>query len=170
MSNEDSFVALSECHFMNPQTLAETNYYPDTQRWWTSVDGVMRAWSGRDLTGEWPADSDAELTVFMKAMLAAGANGTDIVKGVMELDLLDLADASDEQLGRVNTLAWSVKKLFSKLENTQMSEAMNNLPGNLNGAKIDRAQMAQLTAIMSHDVIRSGNREWFPNLADDLDR
>ena len=65
MSNEDSFVALSECHFMNPQTLAETNYYPNTQRWWTSVDGVMRAWSGRDLTGEWPHPLAEELIKYM---------------------------------------------------------------------------------------------------------
>ena len=54
MADSNHFVALSECHFMNPGTLAEINYYPDCQRWWDSVDGVMRAWSGRDLTGEWP--------------------------------------------------------------------------------------------------------------------
>ncbi len=65
MSNEDSFVALSECHFMNPQTLAEVNYYPGNQRWWDSVDGVMRAWSGRDLTGEWPHPLASELIKYM---------------------------------------------------------------------------------------------------------
>jgi predicted TIM-barrel fold metal-dependent hydrolase len=54
MANEDLFVALTECHFMNPQTMSEIDYYPGVQRWWGSVDGVMRAWSGRDLQGEWP--------------------------------------------------------------------------------------------------------------------
>ena len=49
MAKTDPFVALSECHFMNPQTLAEISYYPQHQRWWASVDGVMRAWAGRDL-------------------------------------------------------------------------------------------------------------------------
>lgn len=54
MPEDNHFVALSECHFLNPATMAEVAYYPDNQRWWDSVDGVMRAWSGRDLTGEWP--------------------------------------------------------------------------------------------------------------------
>ena len=36
-----------------------------TQRWWTSVDGVMRAWSGRDLTGEWPHPLAEELIKYM---------------------------------------------------------------------------------------------------------
>ncbi|MBW2244225.1 MAG: amidohydrolase family protein [Deltaproteobacteria bacterium] len=54
MAKQDHFVALSEAHFMNPGTMAEIEYYPNTKRWWASVDGVMRAWSGRDLSGEWP--------------------------------------------------------------------------------------------------------------------
>ena len=54
MADQDYFVALTECHFMNPQTMSEIDYYPGVHRWWGSVDGVMRAWSGRDLQGEWP--------------------------------------------------------------------------------------------------------------------
>ncbi len=46
---DDDFVALSECHFMNPATMAElANYYPNMKRWWYSVQGVLRAWSGVD--------------------------------------------------------------------------------------------------------------------------
>ena len=37
MANEDFFVALTECHFMNPQTMSEIDYYPNVQRWWGSV-------------------------------------------------------------------------------------------------------------------------------------
>ena len=65
MASSDHFVCLSECHFMNPGTLAEIAYYPNTQRWWDSVDGVMRAWSGRDLTGEWPHPIASELIKYM---------------------------------------------------------------------------------------------------------
>jgi predicted TIM-barrel fold metal-dependent hydrolase len=50
---------------MNPVTMAEIEYYPNTQRWWGSVDGVMRAWSGRDLTGEWPHPLAEELINYM---------------------------------------------------------------------------------------------------------
>jgi len=43
----DHFVAMTECHFMNPQTMMEVvNYYPNAKRWWKSVDGVLRAWTG----------------------------------------------------------------------------------------------------------------------------
>src|ERR1035437_4043797 len=45
MAKKDYFVAMTEFHFMNPQTMSEITYYPDVQRWWGSVDGVMRAWS-----------------------------------------------------------------------------------------------------------------------------
>ncbi len=65
MASQDFFVALTECHFMNPQTMSEIDYYPNVQRWWGSVDGVMRAWSGRDLTGEWPHPIASELIKYM---------------------------------------------------------------------------------------------------------
>lgn len=65
MAEQDYFVALTECHFMNPQTMSEIDYYPGVQRWWDSVDGVMRAWSGRDLSGEWPHPIAEELIKYM---------------------------------------------------------------------------------------------------------
>lgn len=47
----DHFVALSECHFLNPEAVAEiSGYYPNTARWWKSVQGVLRAWSGIDMS------------------------------------------------------------------------------------------------------------------------
>ena len=50
--NKDYFVALSECHFMNPESMHEMAYYPGFERWWKSIDGVMRSWAGgRDLAG-----------------------------------------------------------------------------------------------------------------------
>jgi predicted TIM-barrel fold metal-dependent hydrolase len=45
--------------------MAEITYYPNCQRWWGSVDGVMRAWSGRDLSGEWPHPIAEELIKYM---------------------------------------------------------------------------------------------------------
>ncbi len=51
MASKDHFVALTECHLMNEGSLGEMAYYPNFQRWWQSVDGVMRAWAGRDLAG-----------------------------------------------------------------------------------------------------------------------
>ena len=51
-TDKEYFVALSECHFMNPESMEEMSYYPGYERWWKSIDGVMRAWGGdRDLSG-----------------------------------------------------------------------------------------------------------------------
>ena len=36
MADQDYFVALTECHFMNPQTMSEIGYYPGMARWWAS--------------------------------------------------------------------------------------------------------------------------------------
>jgi predicted TIM-barrel fold metal-dependent hydrolase len=53
---------------LNLQTMAEIRYYRNTSRWWASVDGVMRAWAGRDLTSEdssWPHPIASELIKYM---------------------------------------------------------------------------------------------------------
>jgi predicted TIM-barrel fold metal-dependent hydrolase len=71
VDHNDYFVALSECHLLNPGTLREMAYYPNVERWWGSVDGVMRAWANRSLTGEWPEPLASEL---MKWMDKAGVD------------------------------------------------------------------------------------------------
>jgi len=133
------------------------------------LDVAILARRGVDI-GEWPVESEAELTGFMRALIATEPRGADIVTGVSQLDLTDLAGVSDEELGTVKALAWAVKKLFSRLESTPLSETMTQLPDNRDGTKIGRLQRALFTGLMPHDVIMMGNSEWFPNLKDDLER
>ena len=74
MSNKDHFVALTECHFMNPQSMEEMSYYPGFERWWKSVDGVMRAWGGgRDLAGG-EAMPEPRASALIKHMDEAGVD------------------------------------------------------------------------------------------------
>lgn len=55
MSDQDDyFVAMTEFHFMNLQTMSEIGYYPQMQRFGKSVSGVLKAWAGRSLDDEWP--------------------------------------------------------------------------------------------------------------------
>ena len=117
--------------------------------------------------GTWPKESEAALTPFMRLLLEVDGNGT--VSGVAGLDLLDLRKASDQDLARVATLAWAVKHLFNRLETTNLSNA-RLLAGDTVGKQVDQLQMAAMTGGMSHDVIMAGNREWFPDLQDDLRR
>ena len=52
MAKKDHFVALTECHLLNEAAIGEMMYYPQFQRWWESVDGVLRVWAGRTLGGD----------------------------------------------------------------------------------------------------------------------
>lgn len=133
------------------------------------LDVVTLSERGVDIGG-WPEDSEAEFTPFMRALIAAEPDGRDLIEAIEPLDLLDLTDAEAGDLEKVKSLAWAVKTLFHRLQSKQLSDAVMTLPVNQDGSEIDRVQMARLTGIMSHDVIMAANREWFPDLADDLVR
>jgi len=65
MAKKDYFIALTEFHFMSPQTLSEIGYYPQMQQFHDSVNGVLRAWAGRDLDSPWPQPIASELIKYM---------------------------------------------------------------------------------------------------------
>lgn len=71
-SKRDYFVALTEFHFMNLQTMSEITYYPGMHHFHDSVNGVLRAWAGRDLDSEWPQPIASELIKYMDQ------SGTDV--------------------------------------------------------------------------------------------
>ena len=118
--------------------------------------------------GAWPERSEAGLTPFMGLLLESG--GENIASGVKGLDLLDLSKAGDQDLARVVTLAWAVKRLFNWLETTN-PVAAKLATDHRAGKQIDQLQTALLAGGISHDVIAAGNREWFlEHLQDDLRR
>jgi len=119
--------------------------------------------------GSWPEYSEARLTAFMKALLAKDKSGKSVADPIAKLDLLDLTDASDEDLANVAKFAWSVKGLFARFENQGIMKAMH-MPSDDKGTDMDRLDMSYLTGLISHDVIASANRDWFPNLQDDLEK
>jgi hypothetical protein len=116
--------------------------------------------------GSWPERSEATLTPFMKLLLKSDG---DVVSGAAGLDLLDLRKASDQDLARVAALAWAVKRLFLRLETTNPPNA-KLLAGEAFQVQIDQPQLVALTGGLSHDVIMAANREWFPDLLEELQR
>ena len=42
MAKTDPFVAMTECHFMNEQSMAEMSYYPQFQRWAIDIIGFSK--------------------------------------------------------------------------------------------------------------------------------
>lgn len=130
------------------------------------LDLVVLEESGIDI-GEWPADSDTDVTPFMRALLASVSADGDVVDAVSKLDLLDLTDASETDLSAVGELAWAVKTLFRKIETSGLRSLMK-LPPNSDGSQVDHLQLGKMSAVMPRDVISAANRDWFPNLSDDL--
>jgi predicted TIM-barrel fold metal-dependent hydrolase len=85
MAKKDHFVALTECHLINEQTIAEIMYYPGFMRWWESVDGVVGAWAGKKLSAgaEMPHPRGSEL---IKYMDQAGVDvGFALREGMMDV-------------------------------------------------------------------------------------
>lgn len=118
--------------------------------------------------GGWPRDSEADVTPFMRPLLFK-LGGEDVVSTVAGLKLLDLREATDQELARVAALAWAVKRLFGTLKTTNPAAA-GVLAGNDPKKQMDIQALGALTGGMPRDVILLGSQDWFPNLQDDLQR
>ncbi len=117
--------------------------------------------------GEWPAESEAELTPFMKVMISRNERGRALIKTVDGLNLQDLSRASDAQIRAVANLVWEIKRLFYALISGKASDVLGNL--NIGGgAELSANLVADLTASIPRDVVISAHQEWLPNLATEM--
>jgi hypothetical protein len=118
-------------------------------------------------TGEWPVESEAELTPFMKVMISRSERGRALIKAVDNLNLLDLTDASDDQIKAVADLVWEIKRLFYALIAGKASDVLGDL--NIDcGAKLSANLVADLTASIPRDVVVSAQQQWLPNLGTEM--
>lgn len=117
--------------------------------------------------GEWPDASEAELTPFMKVMLARVERGGALIKAVDSLNLQDLTDASDDQIKAVTTLVWEIKGLFYALISGKASDVLADLNSG-SGTKLSATLVADLTASLPRDVVISAQQQWLPNLATEM--
>lgn len=117
--------------------------------------------------GEWPEASETEVTPFMKVLLSGDESGRELVKTIGKLDLLDLTQASDEDIAVVTRFVWKVKGLFYALVSGRASDVMAKLDAGT-GATIRPQLIADLTASIPRDVIANAQREWLPNLGKEI--
>jgi hypothetical protein len=114
--------------------------------------------------GEWPEDSEAGLTPFMKLMIGRSEEGRSLLETVSKLNLQDLASASDSEIQAVTKLAWEVKGLYYALVKNKASDVLAGL--SIDGkSKQNATLVADLTASIPRDVIASAQQEWLPRLA-----
>ena len=117
--------------------------------------------------GEWPDSSEAGLTPFMKAMISRDERGRALLKTVDSLNLLELTDASDEQIKAVTNLVWEIKRLFYALISGKSSDVLAELDVG-SGMKLSADLVADLTASIPRDVVIGAQQEWLPNLATEM--
>ncbi len=113
--------------------------------------------------GEWPSESEAELTPMTKFLLGGSASRRSLLTKVENLDLLDLTKASPEEVTAVVRLAWEIKRLLHALMATKTSEVMRRL-GLITGVEVDQNLMTKLVATLPRDVLVNAQREWLPSL------
>lgn len=114
--------------------------------------------------GEWPGSSEEGVTPFMKVMIGWDERGRALVESVGRLNLQDLTNASDEQIGAVTALVWEIKRIFHALTKEKASDVLARLE--LGGKKqLGEDLLADLTASIPRDVIVSAQQQWLPNLA-----
>lgn len=117
--------------------------------------------------GEWPDESEAELTPFMKVMISRNEKGRTLIKTVNGLNLRDLSNASDAQITAVKDLAWEIKRLLYALISGKASDVLGDL--NIgSGGKLSAPLVADLTASIPRDVVIGAQQQWLPNLAKEI--
>ncbi len=117
--------------------------------------------------GEWPDDSEAALTPFMKMMISRNEQGRALVKAVDSLTLQDLTTANDDQIKAVTNLVWEIKVLFYALIKGKASDVLGDL--NIGGgAKLSATLVVDLTASLPRDAVTGAQQEWLPNLAAEI--
>ncbi|MCY4488426.1 MAG: hypothetical protein OXF11_15120 [Deltaproteobacteria bacterium] len=114
--------------------------------------------------GDWPVDAEAEPNAFLRLMLEAGGylDAADM-KTVNEADLLDLADAGEEERRAAAQLAWAFKKLTRDLVREGPSVFVE-------AAQPSSTVKADLAGSLPFEVVRHAADQWFPELADELER
>ncbi|MGI9405837.1 MAG: cytochrome c3 family protein, partial [Hyphomicrobiaceae bacterium] len=117
--------------------------------------------------GEWPEDSDAELTPLMQLLLAGTAERRDVLLATSDLDLQDLSKASKAEIEAVVELVWEIKKLMHSLTMTKASDILKRI-GHVTGGKVSKTQIARLLATMPRDVLVGAQREWLPELQKEI--
>ena len=113
--------------------------------------------------GGWPEDADEEITPFMEFLLAGDEDYMAIRKALAGLDLLDLVDASPEQLAAVESFAWRVKELIFDVAVEGMPALKTRLEKIL-GKPLGTRELTQLSGLLPVDTMRVAVRQWVPDL------
>ncbi len=119
------------------------------------------------LIGEWPNESEAGLTPFMKVMISKTERGRTTLNALEPLGLQNLGGASDAQIKAVTDLVWEIKQLYFDLITKPTVDVLSGVSfggeGNLSASLV-----GDLTANLPLDVVSAAQQHWLPNLGSEI--
>ncbi len=113
--------------------------------------------------GDWPEFAEGKPTPFMELLLSRDTNAAGAWQKLAGLDLLDLADAKDDELQATAQWGWAVKELFFDLV-TRGQTALRERLQSVLPRPISNPQQAALAAQLPVDALLAAQQEWFANL------
>lgn len=119
--------------------------------------------------GQWPEFAEDELSPFMRSLLSESEDFAEHEAAISELDLLDLSDASETQLGHVAALAWMVKELFYDLE-SQGTAALSERMMQVLDEGLSEKPTNELLGALPPDMVHGARIDWFPALLEEVQR
>jgi len=121
---------------------------------------------GREI-GEWPRDADGRMTPPTSLLLSEDPGHADDLFMLTGLDLMDLRDASDDELAAVERVIWSLKQLIYDLTTGGHEAFQTRLSAALDTTLADR-DVAHLMGTMPVDALSMLQREWLPQLPEEI--
>ncbi len=119
--------------------------------------------------GHWPTDTEADVTPFMKLLLGRDQKSRTLLTTVEKFDLLDLSSATDDDIAAVANLAWEIKSLIHTLTTSKTSDVIKSIGVSTRG-NLDHQVMSNLIAAMPRDVLINAQKEWLPNLKEEIEK
>ena len=123
--------------------------------------------------GAWPEWSEEPINPFMARLLSSDPSVAAALGRLESLDLLDLRDATPEDIRAVVAVAFAVKRLLGDLlaNGVQAAQArLTDSAANRTGAGAAADQTGALIGYMPMEVLAAAVEDWFPSLASELAR
>ena len=122
--------------------------------------------------GQWPEDATFDLedplNPFMRLLLAADEQaGPALASLPDDLVFTELDELDEEGFEAVGVVIWGVKSLFYDIVVDGQAALQERLEGGL-GRPLSPRELSILTANLDVESVRSAQREWFPDLLEEI--
>jgi predicted CXXCH cytochrome family protein len=116
--------------------------------------------------GGWPTDADGDMTPFLRFLISRRPETATDLATLGTASLADLSHASDAQIAAAARIAWAIKGLLFDLS-IKGPAVLAQAAG---GGERAASEAAALVGGLPPDAIKTAEKLWFPDLADEVAR